>query len=1066
MRANINERFLQEGERKYSFFAFISYKHKDKRWAKWFHRRLESYRLPNRLCREQDMPRYVMPIFRDETDLLAGKTVYERLEENLRASKYLIVICTRNMKESPEYIDFEIEQFLAQGNPVGRILPLIIDSGDPQTRLECFPPALLRMGDNRPLGITIDPTKFGPSARNDAVLMLVASILGIEVQSLKSHDQARRVKRIACGLAAVLAIVTLFAATVAWEMISVKQARLREQNVYAAETYADGDRYRAIAMAENVLQEAGWLTDDAISAEAEKIRTAAFVQPKFEMLTHLAHKTGDSRSMFDREGRHVMIVTGNSVRKYDLSGNLVLQFDSAGLGQRIVDVSSDGRHAVVMSTNGTESTLWLYDMESRKALAQLAASSAHDASDKVRGNFSSVLDAQFSPDGSLCAAWCTGGYYNTNDELPVYSAETGEKLAAVPGSLLGDRDDGGQGAVVESFEFVSNTLLRWSNSHFNVFYSTVNGESGRTSVANMAEYTNAELEVAAERYVVGANESAYLIVDEARQSVSQIATEDGAAVAGSLVYAGKYALLTWGDGSFDRLDIVDLENGQTMASTLGCAEFIQGYRNIKCYASDNSPRLYVCLSKGLRSQWLRFDPENGTCRISEKASTAKFSDESVFLAWADDRDLVISRDGSDTRISEISASGIETYAIDRNFDSFTEFLLLPPVGTSVLLGVEDATYCLFAGENAGVQLDAAMEFDEDAERVHAVSADGRLLLKAQGTKAAVWEENEIRFECTMDYNIHSAAISGDGSRMMLCSADELAVYSADGQCIVSQKSEEGRRYAAAKFSPDGSRILLLDGSSQRYSEEWYSLYLLDAGDLSVISCLSQNVLCGSYAEPQEVFDLSPDCGYAAAVERVFYGNVYTRVVKVWSLRDGAPRASTLGEADFSGTIFDFGKDVSYANALNYACFGDNGVLMAGSSSGVWTFDMQSMQTIGYLPDAEARVALPRTLGQEYIIYPGETIHIWSIRDGALLTSIDAVLAEETFISMDVSSAGSITVSADGQLLIVSDRRCARIFDAASWEEIGRMSNAPTEAIYLGSDSFVYATEEGLFRQTR
>ena len=67
--------YLTDENRTYQYYAFISYKHLDKRWAKWVQRHLEYYRLPNRLCKEKNTPKHVTPVFRDETDLTGGKTV-------------------------------------------------------------------------------------------------------------------------------------------------------------------------------------------------------------------------------------------------------------------------------------------------------------------------------------------------------------------------------------------------------------------------------------------------------------------------------------------------------------------------------------------------------------------------------------------------------------------------------------------------------------------------------------------------------------------------------------------------------------------------------------------------------------------------------------------------------------------------------------------------------------------------------------------------------------------------------------------------------------------------------
>ena len=81
-------------DRRYEFFAFISYKHEDMRWAKWLQSRLETYRLPSVIRKEAPhLPKAIRPIFRDQTDIGTGPLL-ENLRKELEDSRYLIVICS------------------------------------------------------------------------------------------------------------------------------------------------------------------------------------------------------------------------------------------------------------------------------------------------------------------------------------------------------------------------------------------------------------------------------------------------------------------------------------------------------------------------------------------------------------------------------------------------------------------------------------------------------------------------------------------------------------------------------------------------------------------------------------------------------------------------------------------------------------------------------------------------------------------------------------------------------------------------------------------------------------
>ncbi len=49
---------------KYEYFAFISYKEEDAKWAKWLQRKLEHYKLPTALRKENPkLPERISPIY-------------------------------------------------------------------------------------------------------------------------------------------------------------------------------------------------------------------------------------------------------------------------------------------------------------------------------------------------------------------------------------------------------------------------------------------------------------------------------------------------------------------------------------------------------------------------------------------------------------------------------------------------------------------------------------------------------------------------------------------------------------------------------------------------------------------------------------------------------------------------------------------------------------------------------------------------------------------------------------------------------------------------------------------
>ena len=69
--------------RGYQYFAFISYQHNDEKWAKWFQKQLENYKLPSDIRNHRpDIPQYIRPVFRDKSDLCGAK-LHDRQEKVL-----------------------------------------------------------------------------------------------------------------------------------------------------------------------------------------------------------------------------------------------------------------------------------------------------------------------------------------------------------------------------------------------------------------------------------------------------------------------------------------------------------------------------------------------------------------------------------------------------------------------------------------------------------------------------------------------------------------------------------------------------------------------------------------------------------------------------------------------------------------------------------------------------------------------------------------------------------------------------------------------------------------------
>lgn len=79
------------------FCAFISYSHKDERWASWMHRSLERYAMPSRPVGAEaafgHIPKRIYPVFLDNEKLASVASLSQKVQDALSHSRNLIVIC-------------------------------------------------------------------------------------------------------------------------------------------------------------------------------------------------------------------------------------------------------------------------------------------------------------------------------------------------------------------------------------------------------------------------------------------------------------------------------------------------------------------------------------------------------------------------------------------------------------------------------------------------------------------------------------------------------------------------------------------------------------------------------------------------------------------------------------------------------------------------------------------------------------------------------------------------------------------------------------------------------------
>ncbi|MCP4286423.1 MAG: toll/interleukin-1 receptor domain-containing protein [Gammaproteobacteria bacterium] len=195
-------------ESTFRYKAFISYRHvePDRKWAKWLHTRLETYRIPKQLLAAGDTNR-LERVFRDEEELAASSDLSREIDSALAQSEFLIVICSPQTPES-RWVNQEIVRFRELGRH-DRILALLV-KGEPQN---AFPDALREIRSDlmgrslldRTESVQVEPLaadvraiagESERTAKRMAFLRIVSTLLHRRFDDLRQRDQERETRRL------------------------------------------------------------------------------------------------------------------------------------------------------------------------------------------------------------------------------------------------------------------------------------------------------------------------------------------------------------------------------------------------------------------------------------------------------------------------------------------------------------------------------------------------------------------------------------------------------------------------------------------------------------------------------------------------------------------------------------------------------------------------------------------------------------------------------------------------------------------------------------------------------
>lgn len=446
------------GDQEYTYYAFISYKREDEKWAKWLEKKLESFGFPVAVRKENpELPSKIYPVFRDQSDLTGGN-LNEELEKALRESKYLIVVCSPRAARSP-WVSKEVQWFIDHGRE-NFIIPYII-GGTPNAAEpadECFPEGLRQLtGEREILGVNVNDM-----GREAALIKVVARMFGLRFDTLWQSQQraARRRRRIIYAAVTLFALLCLAGGAIMFyqnQRIAEENWRMMENRARAVAEKAnqlidEGDTYLARTLLLEVLPTDLEHPDKPYVPEAEaalrravRINTAVWEDKSYH---------GATRVAVSPDGSKIATADGDDgIKLWDALSGIAL--DSISSSYTLFLAFNPEGNTLTSWTFNDSVTVWdlqrdLYEKKKstqvcpdlKRALSpdgrriaraadfgsiQILDAATGESLDTLSGHRADVTTMTYSPDGKYLAS---GGF---DRKIIIWDTATGEGLYAFNG---------------------------------------------------------------------------------------------------------------------------------------------------------------------------------------------------------------------------------------------------------------------------------------------------------------------------------------------------------------------------------------------------------------------------------------------------------------------------------------------------------------------------------------------------------------------------------------------------------------------------------------------------------
>jgi len=800
------------------YFVFISYSREDKKWAKWLHRKLESFSLPSALRKQfgETLPRNVRPVFRD-ADIGVGGSLRRTLKAELKDSRYLVVVCSPKSAQS-EYVNFEVEQFQQMGRS-DRIIPFII-KGSPAAQdpaEQCYPPALLRMEDVI-LGASLE--ELTP---RQALIKIIAAMLGLKSDQLwLRHKRRERARRLLAGTTAALVLLTfLVMGAVSYARVVKARDSARRQSYQSSMLLAQAqfDQGRVdeavdtLAGSPEELRNWEWGRMQYVCRQnvlatllghGGRIELMAFSPDNAMALTSSAKQsilwdisTGKPKlavssfppAQFSPDGRRLLTGSGHIAKILDITGK---ELAALALHARLeaFAFSPDGRR-VLTGTEGATVTLW-DAVNGKKIFTVSALPPATDvASAKKEGEMQSehVYSVEFSPDGHTFIA-------GLRESTKIYDAESGSELLTLRGF-----------AACVPFSPDSRWIVTGSYDKNLMLWDT---DSGRQHLVLEGNPRTAAFSTDSRRLLAGSNDvwvednprqfttvndgSAYLYDTETGEKVLTLAGHAGRVASVRFSPDGRYFVTGCQSGS---AIVWDAQSGQELFS------FHEGQDPIGCMAFSPDNRWFMAGSYNVKI-W--------DANVAERLSVLEGRHVSTPFVLSPDGLQALAHVEDDVQLLDLD-SGKEM----QRFKNARYCFVFSADGKRILTSYADNTTRIWEA-SSGKMLQALVGHPNVVHKA-AFSSDGQKVITSYNAETAkIWDIDSGKTCASLDggEKLIDVAFALDGKR---------AVTGTNKHTVIVWDSASGKRLFATplkrspwELSPDGRQLAC--GANGLFIEVW------------------------------------------------------------------------------------------------------------------------------------------------------------------------------------------------------------------------------------------------------